>query len=244
MNVVQTILSMAPAEWGFLPLDGIVEAPVLRPDGSILGTAGYDSTTRLFYAPDPNLRIPVMPDRPTADHVDVAKETVLELIQDFPFVDQVSRANAFAALLTPIIKPAISKPTPLGAISATAAGTGKSLLAELVSISATGRPAEMLSAPQDQDEWRKQITTALINGASVIVFDNVSQRLDSAELCKVLTADVWEPMSQYEFRFSVPGLQLGTTSNLAATCHGAVTGFGCMPRRQRHFCELTSPIQT
>jgi hypothetical protein len=191
MNVVQTLLALAPASWGLQPLDGIVEAPVLRADGSVLDKEGYDVATRLYYSPDPNLTIPAIPDNPTRDQIEAAKLVLLEPLRDFPFEDEASRANALAALLTPTIKPAIMKPTPLGAISARAAGTGKSLLAELIARIHTGRPAEMLSAPKDPDEWRKQISTALISGSSVIVFDNISDPLDSPELCKALTADIY-----------------------------------------------------
>jgi len=45
----------------------------------------------------------------------------------------------------------------------------------------------MFSAPRDDDEWRKQITTALLSGTSVVVIDNVNRRLDNPDLCKALT---------------------------------------------------------
>ena len=67
------------------------------------------------------------------------------------------------------------------------AGTGKSLIADVISIIATGCPGEMLSAPRGEDEWRKQITTALLSGTAVVIFDNVIRPLDNPDLCKVLT---------------------------------------------------------
>jgi hypothetical protein len=45
----------------------------------------------------------------------------------------------------------------------------------------------MLSAPRDPDEWRKQITTVLMDGRRLSVFDNVNIALDSGELCKAIT---------------------------------------------------------
>ena len=68
------------------------------------------------------------------------------------------------------------------------AGTGKTLLAEVVSIVATGRAAETFSAPNDPEEWRKKITTALSTGTNVVLIDNVIHRLDSDALCMALTA--------------------------------------------------------
>jgi hypothetical protein len=122
------------------------------------------------------------------DDVDVALDVVDSAIGDFPFIDQVSKANALASMLTPIVRPAIEGPTPLALYDAPQAGTGKTLLAEVLSMIATGRAAETFSAPTDPEEWRKKITTALFTGASVVVIDNVIHRLDADSLCMALTA--------------------------------------------------------
>ncbi|HWR50070.1 MAG TPA: hypothetical protein VN428_03130, partial [Bryobacteraceae bacterium] len=105
-----------------------------------------------------------------------------------PFADEPSRANALASMLTPLVRPAIEGPVPLALFDAPQAGTGKTLLAEVVAGIATGRPAETFSAPTDPEEWRKKITTALFSGTSVVVIDNVVHRLDADSLCMALTA--------------------------------------------------------
>jgi hypothetical protein len=94
-------------------------------------------------------------------------------------------------MLTPIIRPAINAPAPMGLFDAPAPGTGKSLLCDLISIISTGQPAKMFSAPKDPDEWRKVITMALMGGGSVIVWDNVTRPLDNGDLASVLTATIW-----------------------------------------------------
>ncbi len=78
---------------------------------------------------------------------------------------------------------AVDKPTP---------GTGGSLLADVVALVATGRPAGMASAPRDDEEVRKQITSALRAGSSVITIDNVAGELAAPSLARALTAEVWE----------------------------------------------------
>src|SRR5436305_14242120 len=65
------------------------------------------------------------------------------------------------------------------------AGTGKPLLSEIVSILATGRAGEMFFAPRDNEEWRKQITIALMSGTPLVAIDNMTVRLDNPDLCKV-----------------------------------------------------------
>jgi hypothetical protein len=185
--VVRDILSRPPAEWQFPPLQGIVEVPVLRPDGTILDTEGYDAATGLYYAPDPDLHVPTVPNMPTRRDVETAASMISSIIVDFPFVDRASSANAIGMILTPQLLPAINASTPMFLVDARSAGTGKTLFAETTSIVTTGRCAAMLSAPKDPDEWRKQITTILLDGGPVAVFDNISTRLDSAELCKAIT---------------------------------------------------------
>jgi bifunctional DNA primase/polymerase-like protein len=188
IDVVRDILfALDPSQWAFPPLVAVVEAPVLRPDGSILATSGYDTATQLYYAPDPDLQVPPIPEQPTQADAKAAVETIWQAIEGFPFVDDASKANAFGTLLTPITKPAIDAPTPASLFDAPQAGVGKSLLADVVSIVATGRAAEMFSAPRDPDEWRKQITMALMSGTPVVVIDNVTHPLDNSDLCKVLT---------------------------------------------------------
>src|SRR5205823_11521234 len=96
-----------------------------------------------------------------------------------------------AAMLTPIIKPAIDAPVLMGLFDAPQAGTGKSLECDVIAIVATGRPGKMYSAPKDPDEWRKSITTILKSGTTVVIYDNVMKPLENADLCSVLTATIW-----------------------------------------------------
>ena len=190
-GVVKDILALAPGEWNLQPLDAVTEVPILRSDGSILDAYGYDAATRLYYPPDPKLRIPALADEPSSDHIQITRDILNTAVGEFPYVDDASRANVMAAMLTRIIKPAINAPALLGLLDAPQAGTGKSLLCNVIAIIVTGRPGEMVSAPKDENEWRKVITTALLSGTSVVIFDNVTRPLENGDLCSVLTATTW-----------------------------------------------------
>ena len=102
----------------------------------------------LYHAPDPLLKVPEISDRPSNDEIAAARQMIEHAIGEFPYADKASKANTIAAMLTPIVRPAISGPTPLGILGAPQAGTGKSLLADVVSIIPTGRHGEMFSAPR------------------------------------------------------------------------------------------------
>ena len=188
-DVVKNILALG--EWPFPALQGIVEAPALRADGTVLTEPGYDPTTRLLYVPAPSLDIPTIPEKPTKPHVAAALDAVEEIIGGFPFVDEASKANTLATMLTSVVRPAIKGKTPLALIDAPQMGTGKGLLSEVIGFIATGRDSAMMSAPHEEEEWRKRITAALLTGASVINIDNVERQLDSAALASVLTAREW-----------------------------------------------------
>lgn len=116
-----------------------------------------------------------------------------ELLADFPFTDQSSHANAYGLLLTPIVRRAIAGNVPLALVDAPQAGTGKSLLAEVVALIHTGSDGSMQPAPArgDESEWRKMLGAVLSNGSALTIFDNVDHRLQSASLALAITASMW-----------------------------------------------------
>lgn len=172
------------------PLAGVVGAPVMRPDGTILQEQGYDDVTRLYYAPVRDLD-PV-PHLPTKTDIDRARGFLLDyVLADFPWGDAGSRANFIALLMTPLLRPFIGGLAPLGAISASAPGSGKTLLTDIPSklFGATSRPWV-----QDDAELRKSITATLKTSSDpVVVFDNVGEfdSVDQPTLAKLLTSAAW-----------------------------------------------------
>jgi len=178
---------IARGRWPFPALEGIAEAPYLRPDGSVMARAGYDPITLLLYKPLPNLVVPPIPQRPTRDDVVNALMVAMEPLAEFPFIDDASRANALAMLLSPIVRPAVDGPVPLALSDAPQPGTGKSLLTEIVSIVATGREAAMISAPETEAEWAKSINAILCTGATVVVIDNVETTIFAPSLAKSIS---------------------------------------------------------
>ncbi|MDQ3318540.1 MAG: hypothetical protein M3522_14565, partial [Actinomycetota bacterium] len=182
---------MALPTWPFPALEAVVESPILRPDGSIFGAPGYDAQTKLYYRPVPGFRHPEIPTSPGKDQVRAALELVNEAIGEFPYADKSSAANTLGLLVTLLIRQAIPGPVPLALIDAPQAGTGKTLLAEIVAMIGTGRAGEMLGAPRDDEEWRKQITSKLSAGGTMVVVDNVENALYAPSLARALTSRTW-----------------------------------------------------
>ena len=100
-------------------LRGLARCPVLRPDGTLASTTGYDASTRLWVdlSGCPDLVPP--PERPTQPDVAAALALLVDdLLFDFPFANDASRAHALAALVLPVVRPAVDGPTPLHGIEA------------------------------------------------------------------------------------------------------------------------------
>jgi hypothetical protein len=176
----------------FPPLKGIIEVPALGSDGTIIDTPGYDERSGLIYNPSQNLKIPKIKSKPTkADARKSMKYIKAELIDDFPFIDKASKANALGLLITPTVRELIDGLIPLFAVSAKSVSSGKSYFCSLNSVVTSGRPGTMLTLPKREEEIRKLLLSSLIAGVRLIVFDNVDQKVTSPALSSVLTSQVY-----------------------------------------------------
>jgi hypothetical protein len=183
---------LALGEWPFPALYGVSDIPIIRPDGTVRTELGYDPETRLIFEPPPGFVMPPISVEPTPDELACAATLIQEAVRDFPFDSPASRANALGLLLTPIVRPLISGPIPLAVIDAPKAGNGKSMLADVTSMIATGRVAGRLVPPTDEEEWRRTITAQLRAAPTIIVLDNLTRPLSSGTLAGALTSDLWE----------------------------------------------------
>ena len=111
LSLAENVLALG--HWDFPPLAGIARAPILRNDGTICTEPGYDPVSRLIYCPDPGLTLSPIPEYPSIHEVHACADILLEVISDFPFVDQPSRANALAILFSILMRPVIAGHVPL-----------------------------------------------------------------------------------------------------------------------------------
>jgi hypothetical protein len=187
-----TVLSevLARRSWpGLPPLRGMIGAPVLRPDGTLLQRPGYDEATGLFLAS--TVHLPPVPERPTAEQVAAAKEFLLDqFLRDFPWRTPADRANYLALLATPILRPFTRSLSPFGIVDATMPASGKTILTACLGMLCGQR---VLTWTDSDEELRKAITSVLADQAGVIVFDNLAEGsvIDSAVLARLVTERTW-----------------------------------------------------
>jgi hypothetical protein len=170
-------------------LEGIVQTPVMLAGGSILQQPGYDARSGLFLAPDG--QFPAVPESPTVQDAQIACDELLDIVADFPFQKPAHRAAWLASLLTPLARYAFEGPAPLFAIDANVRGSGKSMLADCVGRIVCGRSLARTSAPNDDEEARKKITSIALVGEPLVLIDNIAGTLGCASLDAALTATTW-----------------------------------------------------
>jgi hypothetical protein len=180
------------ARWrDFAPLEQVVASPFVRADGSICQSNGYDAASRTFVRMAPGMaeRLQV-PDEPTGEDVRAAVKLLLDdWLVDFPFPNESDRAHALALMLTPFIRGQVDV-VPIAVVDGNGPSAGKGLLAELFTRLVLGSPFEPTTLPEDNDEARKAITAAFLDGSSLLIWDE-AHVLEGTSLAQLLTAPVW-----------------------------------------------------
>ena len=226
-------------QWKIPHVKAVIATPTLRRDMSILAAAGYDEASSLFYDPG-NVKFPTLPEEPTQEQARAALDLLLEPLRCFPFVPEdvaadwvpdkeegrkpsPSRSVILSAILSGLIRASLSS-LPMHLIDAPEKGTGKSRLADFISIIITGRTPSMLSFSGNEVEDKKALFSALMASPRIIVYDNIERPIEGAHLCTIMTQEVWQDrVLGVSEMASVPTnvLFIGTGNNI--TCRGDMT---------------------
>ena len=172
---------------GFPPLEAVIQDPILRLDGSLLNTPGYDSQTKLYLVdrPGSSFSIPV---NPSQEEAATAVNVLWAPFAEFPWCGAVDRGVVFAAELTACLRPILLTAPGFG-FDAPTAGTGKTLAAKAIGALATGvEPPVIPPVPPRDDETRKRLFALLMEAVRVILLDNLIDPLGNAALDSFLTA--------------------------------------------------------
>lgn len=170
-------------------LAGITMTPMVRADGTILERPGYDRASRFLFLPGPGVKVKPVPAAPSSADVAGAVALLDEMLDGFSgtWETKDDRANYIGLLLTPLLRLVTPPSYKMFGIGAHQPGSGKTLLADI----ATALHGGVLRSetPEDEPEWRKQITSILATtSAPVVHIDNVTGVLKSSTLAGTLTA--------------------------------------------------------
>lgn len=207
-SLAQLYLS-ARSDWDLRPFAGIASTPLLRPDGSIHSTPGYDlhSGCWLEHIPDVSAAIPSRPSRNDAVRAlqflrsqfasfcfaDAPTTRVPDIESPLVDTDQPPRGDesAFlAALMTAVCRPSLdlAPGVLIRAASVSGAGSGKGLLARCICLIAYGREPSAVTAGGKLQELEARLAAELMASGPVIFLDNLNDRaLKSDLLASALT---------------------------------------------------------
>jgi putative DNA primase/helicase len=195
-------------------LFGVVTAPTLRYDGSILQQPGYDEHARIFFEPN-GVTVPTIPDSPTKEQALVALGRLKALISGYQF-DGAGRSVALSCMITAVVRLALPA-APGHGFDAPVAGSGKTKLFDIASVLATGHRAAAIAAPAGRnatEEMYKQLAASVLAGDQMILLDNLDIVLDLPLLCQILTEQ------------KVRIRQFGKLKNVVAACVAMVGATG------------------
>jgi len=175
--------------WAKLPyLRAITTHPVVRRDGSVQSRPGYDPKTQVFSTHTEKIDIHPF----TKEEAYHARAQLLELVDEFPFVD-ISADVWLGTILTPLVRPWCG-PAPFFIVTSSTPSAGKGRLIDISSIiSCGGGGIEATALPPNTEEWQKCLISWGLSCPEIIYFDNVfsGSVISSPVLDMALTKDVF-----------------------------------------------------
>lgn len=235
-KLVNAVATRGLERWlgdGVRPLDGVTAVPMLRADGTILDTPGYDAATRYLY--QPSIDFGTVPSEPTREDALEALRVLVEPLQGYPWrrnaMGLSPSISAYLALILSLFTRHLVDNVPAFGISATTPGSGKTYLAHIPSILLHGDVEEPVTLPKDDEAMDKSLSSILRKGSRYVLFDNVSKPIDFPSLNLLLTN------KRYGARI-LGRTEMGSYTNEAVF---AFTGNNLQP--QGDLCRRWIPIQ-
>ena len=191
-------------------LNGVSNCPIMRANGELVTEPGYHKETGLFFDPR-GVVFPNIPAEPTKDDALLALERIKYLFHTLPFTSKERRSVSTSALLTTVARRAFDF-APMHTFESPVAGTGKSLLTDIVSIIATGDRANVLAITEEPKEFDKLLSAELMLGRSLIAIDNCNEPLKSVVLNQTLSQSMSKPPHPWQVRTCDGEIEFGRNS--------------------------------
>jgi hypothetical protein len=201
-------------QWsGIRHIEGVVEAPTMRPDGSLVQIPGFDAETRSLYAP--NADFAPVAESPSQSDATLAYARLADVFADFPYVSPSHQSAAISAIITLLVRPAILGSVPCYLLDASSSRSGKSLQLDVIGLVAFGRPMSRTTFPEDEERLESLLASYALEGARVIPFDDITIDFGGGALNKYITAT-----DSVDFRI------LGQTQKKTVPWRGVIFGTG------------------
>jgi hypothetical protein len=189
-------LKQRKSRLGFKLLEGVTNCPYIRANGELVTEAGYLADTGIFFDPR-GTSFGQVQDNPTKDDALRALARLKVLFHTFPFIveknekkdNNANLSVALSLLLTTVSRRALNF-APMHAFDAPTAGTGKSMLVDIISILATGERAGVIRHTGEPQEFDKTLSATLMRGVPLVAIDNCEEPLKGTLLDQTLTQTI------------------------------------------------------
>ena len=141
------------------------------------------------------LALPPMPaikQRPNRDDALAALALLNALLDEFPFVSDARPLGCALGADDRVARGAMQV-APLHAVTAPAAGTGKSYIIDIASAITTGEIAPVIAAGRDEAETEKRLGAMLMIAQPIISIDNLNGDLGGDFLCQAIERPIINP---------------------------------------------------
>ena len=172
---------------GLSEIRSVSSIPIYDDNLVLIDKPGFHEGSGIYFSPDESLNIPNVP------YDGIAGLKILKnVVCDFPFVTESDRCHWIVGLLQTFVRNLINGPTPIYLMDAPTPGSGKTLLAKMMSLVIIGKLCALHTVTaDDNDEIRKKITTVLGQNSEMLVLDNLSGKLNSSALASLVTHTTW-----------------------------------------------------
>ena len=167
-------------------LNGLVFTPIVTPSGRLVLTSEFEPETGLFVDLDDDVADLDIPENPTDEDVAWAKERLEDLFCDFPLKTPQDLSRVMALIMSMVFRPSVSI-SPAFLFSGSGPAVGKGMMASAVSTLVTGAPVPVTKCPSKDDEFEKVLTAMLIQGKTLVMFDEPGGVIDSKALAAAIT---------------------------------------------------------
>lgn len=150
-------------------LNGLARQPYFGVSGQLIDQPGYDAASGIYGWFEPSAFHLHEADRDLAE-ASLAKLTYL--LREFDFETEADLSAALSAILTAVARPSLPV-APAFNITATSSGSGKSYLADIITVFAGPDEPHRVSYPTGAAEAGKLVVSVLMEKPAVVVFDDM-----------------------------------------------------------------------
>jgi putative DNA primase/helicase len=143
-------------------VEGVINAPTLRPNGKPLNQLGYDQETGLILINSPQVEINP---RPTRKDAEAAIELLRHLFEETAFKNEGARGVALSLILSTVLCGAIPN-TPLHIIKAPVGASGKTYVVQIAHVIATGDKCVPMGRTNNAEEFEKRLSALFMEGGN------------------------------------------------------------------------------